>query len=406
MSMPMDVRGKHVALTGTFVSLKRAVAERALAARGAHIAKSITRTTDLVFVGRDAGSKLDEARARGLPVYDEAALVAVLASAGGGTERGSTGAQAFHAGFDALVRELEAHPRVQILGVWRGEASTREAVVAAFAKGLRFVPSDEIQRFYAERDGCALLWADAERVPATGGVYARHDAFPSFARLEDLDTTFVHAIAMPPLAQVFGPLMLDYANPPSSQGTRPAPLYPRSFVGFDFPGMYFTPAFVIDGGVVRVQMGDDHGVFDDGRPTVDFATYVGAVLATRGSVHWRAQLFGFSGSPETREARRDPLGYFAANPLSIDALLGPPSAEREVQKNHAEALERALPHEPRLRALVLAVESTTQHRTEPLPDGRVRIELERPEGGRQIAFLRRDEHEALEASLRARARLR
>jgi hypothetical protein len=83
-----DIKGKTVVLTGEFRKLKRAEGKAKLTKLGARMTDSVSSKTDLVFAGADAGSKLDKARALGIPVLDEAALLAVIAgkaipSAGG-----------------------------------------------------------------------------------------------------------------------------------------------------------------------------------------------------------------------------------------------------------------------------------------------------------------------------------
>jgi hypothetical protein len=60
--------------------------------------------------------------------------------------------------------------------------------------------------------------------------------------------------------------------------------------GFDFPGNYYTPAFVVTDAGLRVKVGDDHGAAWDG-PAVPFERYMEAVLATWGSVEARARVF-------------------------------------------------------------------------------------------------------------------
>lgn len=72
----IDVRGKAFVLTGELRKFKRSDAETQLIALGGKSAGSVSRKTDLVFTGAAAGSKLDKARALGIPVYDEEALVA------------------------------------------------------------------------------------------------------------------------------------------------------------------------------------------------------------------------------------------------------------------------------------------------------------------------------------------
>jgi hypothetical protein len=60
--------------------------------------------------------------------------------------------------------------------------------------------------------------------------------------------------------------------------------------GFDFPGNFYTPAFVRVGDGLQVRVGDDHGAAWDG-PTVSFERYLENVLATWGSIDERVKHF-------------------------------------------------------------------------------------------------------------------
>ncbi|MFT4039840.1 MAG: NAD-dependent DNA ligase LigA [Thermomicrobiales bacterium] len=73
--------GKSVVLTGRLSQMTRADAETALRRAGANISGSVSRKTAAVFAGEDAGSKEARARELGVPVYDEAQLLAVLGGA-------------------------------------------------------------------------------------------------------------------------------------------------------------------------------------------------------------------------------------------------------------------------------------------------------------------------------------
>jgi DNA ligase (NAD+) len=64
--------GKTVVLTGALPTLTREAAADLVRAAGGKIAGSVSRKTDFLVAGADAGSKLDKARALGVAVIDEA----------------------------------------------------------------------------------------------------------------------------------------------------------------------------------------------------------------------------------------------------------------------------------------------------------------------------------------------
>ena len=74
--------GKTFVLTGTFPTLKREQAKEMLEAAGAKVAGSVSKKTDYVVAGEEAGSKLDKARELGVAVIDEAGMLALLAAEG------------------------------------------------------------------------------------------------------------------------------------------------------------------------------------------------------------------------------------------------------------------------------------------------------------------------------------
>lgn len=74
--------GKTIVLTGTLNALTRDEAKERLEALGAKVSGSVSGKTSFVVAGSEAGSKLDKAQSLGIPVLDEAALLALLAEHG------------------------------------------------------------------------------------------------------------------------------------------------------------------------------------------------------------------------------------------------------------------------------------------------------------------------------------
>ena len=72
------VAGKTFVLTGTLPTLKRDEAGDRIKAAGGKVSGSVSKKTDYVVAGEEAGSKLDKAKALGVKVIDEAELVLML----------------------------------------------------------------------------------------------------------------------------------------------------------------------------------------------------------------------------------------------------------------------------------------------------------------------------------------
>jgi len=73
--------GKTFVLTGTLQRYTRDGAKKLIEDAGGKVAGSVSKKTDYVVAGEEAGSKLDKARSLNIPILDEAGLLALLQAA-------------------------------------------------------------------------------------------------------------------------------------------------------------------------------------------------------------------------------------------------------------------------------------------------------------------------------------
>ena len=71
-------RDKTFVLTGTLQSLTRDEATQAIVQRGGKVSGNVSKKTNYVVAGAEAGSKLKKAEQLGVPVLDEAAFLKLL----------------------------------------------------------------------------------------------------------------------------------------------------------------------------------------------------------------------------------------------------------------------------------------------------------------------------------------
>lgn len=70
--------GKTFVLTGTLPSLSRTEATRIIEEQGGRVSSSVSKKTDFVLAGTEAGSKLDKARELGVKVIEESELLSMI----------------------------------------------------------------------------------------------------------------------------------------------------------------------------------------------------------------------------------------------------------------------------------------------------------------------------------------
>jgi len=80
---PTPLQGKTLVLTGSLPNLTRSEAKAKIEQAGGKVTSSVSRKTDYVVVGSEAGSKLDTAQQLGIPQLSEADLLALLATPAG-----------------------------------------------------------------------------------------------------------------------------------------------------------------------------------------------------------------------------------------------------------------------------------------------------------------------------------
>ena len=77
-SVERTLEGLTIVATGSLSGFTRDSVKEAIISRGGKASGSVSKKTDYVVVGENAGSKADKAEQLGVPVLDEAAFVVLL----------------------------------------------------------------------------------------------------------------------------------------------------------------------------------------------------------------------------------------------------------------------------------------------------------------------------------------
>ena len=72
------LEGLTFVLTGTLPTLTREAAKEMIESAGGRVSGSVSKKTNYVVAGEEAGSKLDKAQSLGVPILDEAGFRALL----------------------------------------------------------------------------------------------------------------------------------------------------------------------------------------------------------------------------------------------------------------------------------------------------------------------------------------
>jgi DNA ligase (NAD+) len=75
---PQPLLGKTFVITGTLEAMSREDAQREIESRGGKVTSSVSKKTDYLVVGAEAGSKLEKARALGVQTLDEPAFLQLI----------------------------------------------------------------------------------------------------------------------------------------------------------------------------------------------------------------------------------------------------------------------------------------------------------------------------------------
>jgi len=147
----MDLKGKTVVVTGTW-SRPRSAVEADIAGLGAKVTGSVSKHTDVLFAGTDAGSKLNKAQALGIPILAEKDLDALLAAAKGGATKATSAAPARATPKPAKVGKATPAPTAA--------APTTEKTIPAMAGKLVVVTGTFVK----------LARKDVERILTSSGA--------------------------------------------------------------------------------------------------------------------------------------------------------------------------------------------------------------------------------------------
>jgi hypothetical protein len=329
----VDVRGKTIVLTGTFQE-KRKVLEQRLAALGARISGSVTKKTDLLIAGEDAGSKRSDAQALGVRTEDEAYLLQLLAGGGAAADAAPAAAvpapEGLYERLVAMVQVLAAHKQVAISRwVQRPGADDKAVRLAEATLGAKLHPA--IEGFYRRANGVCLVWFDRKGEYFSPEKAKKQAKFPTSVYELQMQEPFDGGLFLPPLERVLGPApYLTYPGDDDDsklrvygESTTYRALYGRARP-FDLPGDFHHGTFLLEpgNGDPPVVVVDDHCCITDSYVTT-FESYLECALSSFAHVQHRMRRYGAGSRRAERQPppRGDGPAYFRAHPVALEGLL-------------------------------------------------------------------------------------
>lgn len=198
---PSDLKGKKVVLTGTFVTMKRDEAEKILTEAGATVSGSISKSTDVLIHGENAGSKLAKATSLGVARMTEAEMVALLVQAGSGASlptgaseklakakanaRPESAVASAVAELRAFVETLRKRPDITVTVASVGRRATRsELALLTHQKGI----PEELVELYTAMNGVHVEW---QFIEPPGGGCIRVPPLTRWTRFTGDDQTYM-----------------------------------------------------------------------------------------------------------------------------------------------------------------------------------------------------------------------
>lgn len=314
-----DLSGKTVVVTGTLKAMTRAEAKKRLSAAGAKVAGSVSGSTDLVFFGEDAGTKLEAARGYGVTSLDERAMLAIL-----GTPLTPPTLEGplsdYLARFEAMVAELEASPQVHLVNAYAG-MPMEEAEIEALERqwGGRLGPA--LRNLYRQADGLTLLWISEDNPNYNRYKHRRRFGRVSWSDFYDDQGACDGALCLLPLRDVllrswYDHHVFDWMNDETREtfgGEDWGQLeLAKALRIFDYFNFFNAAAMVMRPGEPEgpVVLGDDHcACWTDSR-RVSFEAYMEGQLASYARVQTRRSVM------ITLFGHREPVGRaWPAEPL-------------------------------------------------------------------------------------------